>query len=106
MVDPSPCSFIVTQLYSLFRCPVFREHYTSTINHQPSTIALSLDTIQVLDAAEEEGAVGDGGGGPEHFLLEAVLRHDFELRTGFEHERLAVLVQAEDLAVVGPGGGG
>src|SRR5262249_44887003 len=52
--------------------------------------------------AQEEHPAGDGWRGPAH-LVDAVGPQYLELLAGLDHEGSAILVQTEDLAVIGPG---
>src|SRR5262249_48956260 len=72
------------------------------LERYPIAFGLLLDAIQVIDAAPEERSPGNRRRGPGH-LVERVLPQHLEFRTGLDHHRLAVVVQAEDLALVGPG---
>src|SRR5436190_7190477 len=60
-----------------------------------------LDAVHVLDAAQNQRSTSEGGGRPE-LVAERVLAQHLERRTGLEHVRRSGVVEAEDLAVVGP----
>src|SRR5262245_59833296 len=57
--------------------------------------------VQLAPRADEQAAAGDGRAGQAH-LTELVAPEHLEVPAGLDHERLAVLAQAEDLAAVGP----
>src|SRR5262245_24953957 len=61
-----------------------------------------LDAIQMIDSTQDKSARCNGGRRPEH-LVELALAKHLELRPGLEHKRLPGLIQAKDLAVIGPG---
>src|SRR5438093_5622193 len=59
------------------------------------------DAVEVLDATQEQRAARDGGRRPEH-LVQVVLGQHLELWPRLDDERLAILVETEHLAIIGP----
>src|SRR5262245_21869360 len=83
-----------------------------TTSHSPSmrarakicrSLALACgDAIEMPLGANQQAAAGDGRRGHAH-LVQAVLPHQLVVRARLDDEGVAVLTEAEDLAVVGPG---
>src|SRR5262249_53092889 len=62
------------------------------------------DTVKLRSRAQED-TVPDHRGGRQAHLVQAVLGEYLELRPGLDDIGVAVLAEAKDLAVIGPGGG-
>src|SRR5262245_24213936 len=67
--------------------------------------SLLPEAVERGEGPDEEAAARGSGSGHAH-LVERVDAQHLEPRPRLDHERIAVLAEAEHLSAVGPGGGG
>src|SRR5216684_2213772 len=59
------------------------------------------DPVEFRSRPDDQAAAGDGRRSHAQFV-ERVLAQDLELRSGLDHEGIAILAQSENLAVIRP----
>src|SRR5262245_5575075 len=67
-----------------------------------SSVSAPLRDLEEVRRGADDDAVADDGWRGECSLADRVLPEQLELRTGGDHEGVAVLAQGENLSVVGP----